>query len=335
MNPDGAVVIRGPTDVIGSEVTLVKNSEGLWNATLMGKHGGRAWGQFSRSAKVEEYIDELARQLQLPRSSIVDEEASTTKGGGVTMWIHPRLAFRFLASQSTKFAVWADGVLERYLKGEITTEESKAAKAAMDSLLEEGRLKYEQTQKQLKAAERDLAITEGRLKTEKQYTRNMCDVVGAAKSQVANLEEDLKRAHKLVTNKDREKAKLAFVKSLREAVGAYARDRTVSSPEAEDGFGEDRDGSRMTIPKFVQGLEEAYKYSSGLGKDWSLFTETPGHGWNIVPVEPAENEKVSVEDFCKHTNFVAGFNHPDKKKVLKTPGDEMHAAPNTKRVRRG
>jgi len=310
MNPDGAVVIRGPTDVIGSEVTLVKNSEGLWNATLMGKHGGRAWGQFSRSAKVEEYIDELARQLQLPRSSIVDEEASTTKGGGVTMWIHPRLAFRFLASQSTKFAVWADGVLERYLKGEITTEESKAAKAAMDSLLEEGRLKYEQTQKQLKAAERDLAITEGRLKTEKQYTRSMCDVVGAAKSQVANLEEDLKRAHKLVTNKDREKAKLAFVKSL-------------------------RDGSRMTIPKFVQGLEEAYKYSSGLGREWTLFGETPGDGWNIIPVEPAENEKVSVEDFCKHTNFVAAFNHPDKKKVLKTPGDEMHAAPNTKRVRRG
>jgi len=246
---------------------------------------------------------------------------------GSKMWVCGPVAVDMLGYLSPDFRAFMSDVVDRYMTGQITTEESLKMKARLDEIAP--------LQKQLKAAERDLAITEGRLKTEKQYTRNMCDVVGAAKSQVANLEEDLKRAHKLVTNKDREKAKLAFVKSLREAVGAYARDRTVSSPEAEDGFGEDRDGSRMTIPKFVQGLEEAYKYSSGLGKDWSLFTETPGHGWNIIPVEPAENEKVSVEDFCKHTNFVAGFNHPDKKKVLKTPGEGMHAAPNTKRVRRG
>jgi len=246
---------------------------------------------------------------------------------GSTMWVCGPVAVDMLGYLSPDFRAFMSDVVDRYMTGQITTEESLKMKARLDEIAP--------LQKQLKAAERDLAITEGRLKTEKQYTRNMCDVVGAAKSQVANLEEDLKRAHKLVTNKDREKAKLAFVKSLREAVGAYARDRTVSSPEAEDGFGEDRDGSRMTIPKFVQGLEEAYKYSSGLGREWTLFGETPGDGWNIIPVEPAENEKVSVEDFCKHTNFVAAFNHPDKKKVLKTPGDEMHAAPNTKRVRRG
>jgi len=328
------VMLTGPRDASGGQIFLVTNAEGFWNATAMGKQGGTEWKSFRRTKHSQAVIDELTAELGVAEHDIIKRNHNAAKGEDVT-WIHMRIALIFLGSLSPKFANWASGVLERYLKGEITTEESKAAKAAMDSLLEEGRLKYEQTQKQLKAAERDLAITEGRLKTEKQYTRSMCDVVGAAKSQVANLEEDLKRAHKLVTNKDREKAKLAFVKSLREAVGAYARDRTVSSPEAEDGFGEDRDGSRMTIPKFVQAMEDDHKRSDGLGKDWSLFTETPGHGWNIVPVEPAENEKVSVEDFCKHTNFVAGFNHPDKKKVLKTPGEGMHAAPNTKRVRRG
>jgi len=328
------VMLTGPRDASGGQIFLVTNAEGFWNATAMGKQGGTEWKSFRRTKHAQAVIDELTAELGVAEHDIIKRNHNAAKGEDVT-WIHMRIALIFLGSLSPKFANWASGVLERYLKGEITTEESKAAKAAMDSLLEEGRLKYEQTQKQLKVAERNLAVTAGALKGEREFTSRLRGKVDAAKSQATSLEGDLKRARKLVTNKDREKAKLAFVKNLRQAIAAYARDRTVSSPEAEDGFGEDVDGSRMTIPKFVQGLEEAYKYSSGLGREWTLFGETPGDGWNIIPVEPAENEKVSVEDFCKHTNFVAAFNHPDKKKVLKTPGDEMHAAPNTKRVRRG
>ena len=110
------------------------------------------------------------------------------------------------------------------------------------------------------------------------------------------------------------KTKYDFIAELRKAVKAYKGGKDV--PLEKGGFGWDKDGSPMTVAKFVQGLEGAYKHSSGLGRERSMFTETPGHGWNIILVEQAKNDKQSVEDFCKHTNFIAGYNHPDKKKVL-------------------
>ena len=325
---DGVLVVREACDVLNSEFVLVQNAEGLWNATLMGKYGGRDWGQFKRNSQVQEYIDELAARLGVPRSKIVQEETATGKRQGATTWIHPRLAFRFLGSQSVKFAVWADGVLERYLKGEITTEESKAVQQSMEALLKDGRIKYEQLQKRLTATENELEATKG-------GNRRLGGLLGSARDKAEELQAKLDKTKKGNTKKSRAEDKFRFAKRLREAIRLYVADRTASSPEAEEGFGKDEVGLPMTIPKFVQALEQEHENSDGLGKDWSLFNETPGHGWNIVPLTQAIDDTQSVEDFCRHTNFVAGYNHSDKKKVLQEIGDEMFAPPvSNKRARR-
>ena len=49
---DDTFVICSPDDMFGSGFSLVQNADGLWNATLMGKQGGRKWGDFSRNDKV-------------------------------------------------------------------------------------------------------------------------------------------------------------------------------------------------------------------------------------------------------------------------------------------
>ncbi len=334
MDTSAKIVASSPRDAFGSQMTLVQNDAGYWNASLMAAQGNRKWNTYYRSNQAQEFITRYMAELDVPETELVYYQEPTQRGQGGVTWVRRRLALHFLGGLSASFANWAFGVIERYIDGEITTEESKAAKKAMDRLLEEGRLKYEASQKRLKDAEKNLAITEGRLTTEKEYTRRMCGTVEEATSQVSRLEGDLKRAHKLVTNRDREKAKFAFVKRLREAVAAYARDRTVASPEAEEGFGFDKDGSPMTIPKFVQGLERGFNDYNG--RTWDLFNEVPGHGWNIIPMTRPDHEKQSVEDFCLHDNFTAGYNHPDKKKTLLETGMDMHAAdpPVSKRSRR-
>ena len=103
MEQDGAIVIRGPADVIGSEVCLVQNAEGLWNATLMGKQGGLEWRVHSRTDKTQAFIDGLATELKVPVGAVVRYEAPTAKGGGGVTWIHRRIALRFLANLSTNF----------------------------------------------------------------------------------------------------------------------------------------------------------------------------------------------------------------------------------------
>ncbi len=309
-------------DDAGVAMVIERDVDGWFNATAM--CGDKGWRRYKETKNCTETWQKIANFAGVG----TDELARTINRGrwGTVTWVYGPVAMDLAAWISNDFKAFMAVVMHRFITGQITTEESKQMKARLDEIAP--------LQKRLNAAERNLAVTEGRLKGEKEFARRLRGKVDAAESQATSLEGDLKRARKLVTNKDREKAKLAFVKNLRQAIAAYARDRTVSSPEAEDGFGEDLDGSRMTIPKFVQGLEEAYKYSSGLGREWTLFGETPGDGWNIIPIKRADDDKVSVEDFCKHSNFVAGFNHPDKKNVLIVPGDEMHAAPVSKRGRR-
>ena len=330
MNYDGVLEIRGPSEVLGSEVSLVQNAEGLWNATSMGKYGGREWGQFYRSDKVREYIGELARQLSVSESDVVKYEAHSGKAGGTT-WIHKRLALRFLAHQSAKFAVWADGVLERYIDGKITTEESKAAKKAMDALLEDGRIKYERSQKQLQATVTELKDTKGQLGGQTALAKAMLSKYEAADKEAKKLHTELGHNRKTKVQANETKAKYAFVAKLRKAVQAYKRGETVLLTED---FGEDGDGLLMTVPCFVQAMEERHRESDGVGRDWGLFGDTPSVGWNIVPVKRADDVEISLQDFCKHTNFMAAPNHQDKKRVLQDAGDEMYVAPAPKKARR-
>ena len=326
MDNDGVLVIRGPSDILGSEVSLIQNSEGLWNATSMGKHGGREWGQFYRSDKVREYIRELARQLSVPESEVVKYEAHSGKGAGGTTWIHKRLAFRFLAHQSAKFAVWADGVLERYLGGEITTEESQAAKAEYDSLLKEHKIKYEESQKRVAAWEKayDMQKEDHNARTKRLAAR-----VHTATEEADDLRAKLAKAKKKETKKSRLEDNKQFLTNLRNALKT---DRTNSWPDIEEGFGQDKDGLPMTVPGFVQYLH-GHSDHEWRGKDYDMFGERPGVGWNIVPRN--KFHEAPAEEFRLYSNFVPAFNHSDRHKVLVDAGDnpEYAAVPTSKKPR--
>ena len=294
----------------------------------MAEQGNRQWKDYNRTKDAQAFAAKYAADLGVPVTELVKYEESKHKGHGGVTWVRRRIALHFLGALSPGFANWAFGVIERYIDGKITTEESKAAQVTYDALLEDGRIKYEQLQKRLTATENELEAKKG-------GNRRLGELLGSARDEAEGLRIQLNKGKKKDTKKSRAHDKFEFVQRLREAIKLSVEDRTVSTPEAEEGFGEDKGGLPMTIPKFVQGLEEDHKNSDGLGKDWSLFNETPGHGWNIIPLKQAVDDTQLVEDFCKYTNFVAGFNHPDKKKVLQEIGDEMFAAPvSNKRARR-
>ena len=259
-------------------------------------------------------------------SLVVTVKTGPNEGRGT--WVHEDIALDVARWLSPDFHAYLLKTMRRYLKGEVTTEESKRAKKAYDALLSQSRIKYEQALQQL-------TDTKNELEAKKGGNRRLGELLGSARDKADELQIKLDKTKKKETKKSRSEDKFHFISRLREAIKLYVADRTTSTPEAEEGFGEDADGLPMTIPKFVQGLEEHHKNSDGLGKDWSLFNETPGQGWNIVPLIQAVDDQQSIEDFCRHTNFVAGFNHLDKKKVLQEIGDEMFTAPVTnKRARR-
>lgn len=321
-----AVIVRGPRDALGSEFSLVQNADGMWNATLMGTQGGRAWKDFLRNDRTKAYIQELGEQLGLPESSVVKYERAE-KGPGGSTWIHRRLAFQFIAHQSPKFAVWADGVIERYIDGKITTEESKAAKAAVDALLEDGRVKYEASLKRLAAFEKALDMQK---QDHNVRTRRLAAQVHTATEEADELRAKLAKNKKKETKKGRLEDNKTFLADLRNALKT---DRANSWVDLEDGFGKDDDGQPMTIPAFVQYLH-GFCDHEWMGKEYDVFSDRPGVGWNIVPLQ--KFHEAPAEDFRLYTNFVPAFNHSDRHKVLVDAGDnpEYVEAPIAKRARR-
>ena len=312
MDNNGAVVVRGPIDVIGSEVTLVQNADGLWNASLMGRQGGREWKEFHRGENVQLYIKELARQLEVSESRVVQYEAPTSKGAGGTTWIHRRLAFRFLAHQSPKFAVWADGVLERYLKGEITTEESKAVKKTMDELLEQGRLKYEQAEKQLQAAHKDLAVSEGQRTMAEANQKKFWRQVDHATAEVDDLKKQLGLKRQTAVKRKRKNEGKAFLQELSRVLQEYRDGVAGPWPEVEEQLG-------TSVPSLVAHWDK--QMSSGwLGRDLGMFGELPGKKgnpvqWNVL------FSNVDI-DSCRFDNIMPARNHESKAKLWVSPGGD-------------
>lgn len=309
-------------DKDGRPMVLRVNSARQYDATAMAAgYADKRLDKYWDTKDAVDVLDAVSRLQGIPVSKLKMVVNTGPKHLHGT-WVHEDVALHLAAWLSKDFYAFMLQTFRRYIRGEITTEESKAAKKALDARHKQDQIKCEQLQQQLTATQKD----------NKQYSTKVISL----KRQADELQTKLDKTKKKETKKSRAEDKFEFVKRLREAIKLYVADRTLSFPEAEEGFGFDKDGSPMTIPKFVQALEDDHKNADGLGKDWSLFNETPGQGWNMVPLTQAIDDRQSVEDFCKHTNFTAGFNHPDRKKVLQEIGDEMFVAlPSNKRARRG
>lgn len=275
----------------------------------MGTQGGRAWKDFLRNDRTRAYIKELEEQLELPESSVVRYERAE-KGPGGSTWIHRRLAFQFIAHQSPKFAVWADGVIERYIDGKITTEESKAAKAAVDGLLEDGRIKYEQSQKQLQAAKKDLAISEGERKLAVANQQKFWRQVDHATAEVDDLKKQLGLKRQTAAKRKRGHECKVFLQELSRVLQEYRDGVPGPWPEVEGPL-------EKSIPELLTWWDERTN-SGWMGRDLARFGELPAKKgnpkqWNVM------FNNVDI-DSCRYDNVIPAPNHETKAKLWQEGG---------------
>ena len=321
------VVATSPRDAFGSQMILVQNDAGYWNATLMASQGNTEWTAYNKTKGARDFAAEYAAELGVPTSELVKFEVSSQKGQRGVTWVRRRIALHFLGALSPGFANWAFGVIERYIDGKITTEESQAAKADYDSLLEEHKIKYEESQKRVAAWEKayDMQKEDHNARTKRLAAR-----VHTATEEADDLRAKLAKAKTKETKKSRLEDNKQFLANLRNALKT---DRTNSWPDIEEGFGQDKDGLPMTVPGFVQYLH-GHSDHEWRGKDYDMFGERPGVGWNIVPRN--KFHEAPAEEFRLYSNFVPAFNHSDRHKVLIDAGDnpEYAAVPTSKKPRR-
>lgn len=128
----------------------------------MAEQGNRKWKDYNRTKDAQDFAAKYAAELGVPATELVKYEESNKKRQGGVTWVRRRIALHFLGALSPGFAVWAFGVVERYIDGKITTEESKAVKVAYDALLEDNRIKYEQALQQLTDTKKELEAKKGR-----------------------------------------------------------------------------------------------------------------------------------------------------------------------------
>ena len=222
-------------------------------------------------------------QLGVSRADVVKTEAPTKKGQGPTTWIHRRIAFRFLGSQCTKFAVWADGVLERYIDGKITTEESQAAKRTYDALLEDGRIKYEESQKQLQAAQKDLVFSDGRRKLAEAGRKKYWRQVEQATAEVDGLQKQLGLKRQTANKRKRAHEGKVFLQELSRVIQEFRGGAMGPWLEVEERL-------EKSVPEFLAYLNQESRHRWA-GRDLAMFGELPTKKgnpkqWNVVFADP-------------------------------------------------
>src|SRR5215217_4340652 len=110
----------------GKMITEIRPSDGFINATKMCESGRKTWSNYYQLAKTTKYITELERSLGIARELLVRQITDGPNNSRGT-WVHPRIAINLASWISAVFEVKVSGTIERYIRGEITTEESQAA----------------------------------------------------------------------------------------------------------------------------------------------------------------------------------------------------------------
>lgn len=88
---------------------LLINDDGMVNATLLCKRGGKLFSNWKQNANTRTFLRRLAVELSVPL-----EDLMTINHGGVNQgsWVHPRVATRLAQWISEEFAVKVTGWIE-------------------------------------------------------------------------------------------------------------------------------------------------------------------------------------------------------------------------------
>jgi hypothetical protein len=108
----------------------MRSSDGYVNATKMCRSGGKKWNDFIRLVTTNEFMRVAALDAGIPASKLIE----SARGGHEGTWVHPRVAIHLATWISPEFAVEVTCLVERFITGKVTTEESLAAAEAAEQV---------------------------------------------------------------------------------------------------------------------------------------------------------------------------------------------------------
>ncbi len=114
-----------------SELVLSQNSisiqfsqDGYVNATKMCKDSGKEWKGYYRLNKTQDFLKVLSRSVKISTDLLI-RTVSSGKNENRGTFIHPRVAINLAQWISPEFDVAVSELVDRYVNGEVTTEESQ------------------------------------------------------------------------------------------------------------------------------------------------------------------------------------------------------------------
>ncbi len=123
----------------GGLVIEVRKCDGYVNATKLAQSGGKKWKHYKNLDSTKAFLEELSSSIEkefrgsvFPTLELVQK--NTGGNGERHTFVHRRVALHMAQWISTPFEVQVTGLLERYLAGEVTTEESQHAAAIVENL---------------------------------------------------------------------------------------------------------------------------------------------------------------------------------------------------------
>lgn len=107
----------------GNLITQMRTSDGYVNATAMCNSAGKKWADFVRLESTKKFLEEYGTVTGVPVTEFIHSKQGGSDQG---TWIHPDLAIELAAWCSVKLKAQVILLTKRFMRGEVTTEESKA-----------------------------------------------------------------------------------------------------------------------------------------------------------------------------------------------------------------
>lgn len=116
----------------GQIIAEMRASDGFVNATKMCKMGGKLWAHYLENDTTQVFLQTLSANIGIPIIKLL--EIKKGRYGGT--WIHHRVAIHLAYWISPQFAVAVTDLVERYVTGRVTTQESKETAILTSNVIE-------------------------------------------------------------------------------------------------------------------------------------------------------------------------------------------------------
>ena len=117
----------------GQGHTMIMNmdSRGMVNATKMCQGFGKLIADYRKTSATQSYLEALSGYMNQVIDDLWSYDRTATNENRAT-WVHQAVAVDIAGWLSPQFKAWMSILVQRYLAGQVTTQESKAAQAAME-----------------------------------------------------------------------------------------------------------------------------------------------------------------------------------------------------------